>query len=313
MSTVPPQPPPTRAAVAAPAPGAAPAAALLDVAGLVVEFPAKGWRRPPHRVLHGVSLTVRPGETLGLVGESGSGKTTIGRAVLGLAPVTAGTIAFDGEPIAHATARRRRALSRDLQVIFQDPYTSLNPSFTVGDTLAEPLVAQGTAGREARQRVAELLERVRLPADAAARLPREFSGGQRQRVAIARALALRPRLVVCDEPVSALDLTTQRTVLELLLEIQEQTGVSYLFVSHDLSVVRYMSHRVAVIHRGEIVETGEADQVTARPEHPYTRGLMLSAPVADVAGQRRRREELARARAAADAGAGAGAGAQARP
>lgn len=263
---------------------------LLAVRDLRVSFPGKGWRAPETEVLKGVDLTVRPGETLGLVGESGSGKSTIGRAVLGLAPVRSGSITFDGERIERADARRRRALSRDLQVIFQDPYTSLNPARTIGDTLAEPLIGQGAAAREARGRVGELLDRVHLPADAAGRLPREFSGGQRQRVAIARALALRPRLVICDEPVSALDLTTQRTVLDLLLEIQEETGVSYLFVSHDLSVVRFMSHRVAVIHRGEIVETGDAATVTSEPGHSYTRTLLLSSPVADVAEQRRRRE-----------------------
>lgn len=263
---------------------------LLAVRDLRVSFPGKGWRAPETEVLKGVDLTVRPGETLGLVGESGSGKSTIGRAVLGLAPVRSGSITFDGERIERADARRRRALSRDLQVIFQDPYTSLNPARTIGDTLAEPLIGQGAAAREARGRVGELLDRVHLPADAAERLPREFSGGQRQRVAIARALALRPRLVICDEPVSALDLTTQRTVLDLLLEIQEQTGVSYLFVSHDLSVVRFMSHRVAVIHRGEIVETGDAATVTSEPGHSYTRTLLLASPVADVAEQRRRRE-----------------------
>ena len=263
---------------------------LLTVRDLRVSFPGKGWRAPETEVLGGVDLTIRPGETLGLVGESGSGKSTIGRAVLGLAPVRSGTITFDGERIERADARRRRALARDLQVIFQDPYTSLNPARTIGDTLAEPLIGQGTAAREARGRIGDLLERVHLPADAAGRLPREFSGGQRQRVAIARALALRPRLVICDEPVSALDLTTQRTVLDLLVEIQEQTGVSYLFVSHDLSVVRFMSHRVAVIHHGEIVETGDAATVTSQPSHSYTRTLLLSSPVADVAGQRRRRE-----------------------
>ncbi|MGW6405247.1 ABC transporter ATP-binding protein [Streptomyces sp. NPDC055134] len=264
--------------------------ALLTVEDLRVSFPGKGWRAPRTEVLKGVDLDIRPGETLGLVGESGSGKTTIGRAILGLVPVASGTITLDGERIDTATTARRRALSRDLQVIFQDPYTSLNPSLTIGDTLAEPLLAQGVEAREARGRVGDLLDRVHLPSDAARRLPREFSGGQRQRVAIARALALRPRLVVCDEPVSALDLTTQRTVLDLLLEIQRETGVSYLFVSHDLSVVRCMSHRVAVIHRGEIVETGEADHITRTPDHPYTRTLLLSAPVADVAEQRRRRE-----------------------
>ncbi|MFE2373649.1 ABC transporter ATP-binding protein [Streptomyces sp. NPDC059398] len=269
--------------------------ALLAVDDLRVSFPGKGRRIPATDVLRGVSLTVRPGETLGLVGESGSGKSTIGRAVLGLVPVTSGTVTFGGERIDHLGRARRRALGRDLQVIFQDPYTSLNPARTIGDALAEPLIAQGTDARASRERITALLRRVQLPADAAARLPREFSGGQRQRIAIARALALSPRLIICDEPVSALDLTTQRTVLDLLLEIQETTGVAYLFISHDLSVVRSMSHRVAVIHRGEIVETGDAATVTTRPGHAYTRTLLLASPVANVAGQRQRREAARRA------------------
>ncbi|MFD5036575.1 ATP-binding cassette domain-containing protein [Streptomyces sp. NPDC058377] len=231
--------------------------------------------------------------TLGPAGESGSGKTTIGRAVLGLVPARSGSITFAGERIDSAGPARRRALSRDLQVVFQDPYTSPNPSRTVGDTLSDPLLGHGTTASEARGRVGDLLARVHLPQDAAGRLPREFSGGQRQRVAIARAPALRPRLVICDEPGSALDLTTRRTVLELLLEIQEETGVAYLFVTHDLSVVRFMSHRVAVIEGGVLVETGDAGSVTTAPRHPYTRALMLSAPVADVAEQRRRRESAA--------------------
>ncbi|WP_037870859.1 ABC transporter ATP-binding protein [Streptomyces sp. SPB074] len=267
--------------------------ALLTVHQLRVSFPGKGRRAPRTDVLRGVDLHVRHAETLGLVGESGSGKTTIGRAILGLVPVAAGTITFDGEPVHDAGRARRRALSRDLQVIFRDPYTSLNPSRTIGDTLSEPLLAQGGDATKARARVTRLLDQVRLPADAAGRLPREFSGGQRQRVAIARALALRPRLIVCDEPVSALDLTTQATVLDLLLDIQESTGVAYLFISHDLSVVRRMSHRVAVIHHGEIIETGDAGPVTTTPAHPYTRTLLLSAPVADVARQRDRRAQRA--------------------
>ncbi|MFD8430349.1 ATP-binding cassette domain-containing protein [Streptomyces coelicoflavus] len=270
-----------------------PAEALLSVRDLRVSFPAKGWRAPRTEVLKGVDLDIRPGETLGLVGESGSGKTTIGRAILGLTPIASGTITFDGDRVDTASTARRRALSRELQVIFQNPYTSLNPARTIGDTLSEPLLAQGLDARDARERVAGLLAQVRLPGDATTRLPREFSGGQRQRVAIARALALRPRLVVCDEPVSALDLTTQATVLDLLLDIQEETGVAYLFVSHDLSVVRRMSHRVTVIHRGEIVETGDADTLTRTPGHPYTRSLLLSAPVADVTEQRRRRKQRA--------------------
>ncbi|GAA3549784.1 ATP-binding cassette domain-containing protein [Nonomuraea rosea] len=250
---------------------------LLAVEDLHVGFPGKGWRAPRVEVLRGVSLDIAAGETLGLVGESGSGKTTLGRAILGLVPIASGTVTFAGERLDQAGRRRRRALSRDLQVIFQDPYTSLNPSRTIGDTLSEPLLGHGLPAREARDRVGALLERVHLPADAARRLPREFSGGQRQRVAIARALAIDPRLIVCDEPVSALDLTTQKTVLDLLLEIQEQTGVAYLFISHDLGVVRFMSHRVAVIHHGEIVESGDAASVTAEPQHPYSRGLLLAA------------------------------------
>ena len=267
---------------------------LLDIRDLRVSFPGKGWREPRVEVLKGVSLDIRPGETLGLVGESGSGKSTIGRAVLGLVPVGGGSIHFDGERVDGASRRRRRELSRDIQVVFQDPYTSLNPSLLIGDTLAEPLLAHGVTAKDARSRVADLLDRVALPRDAVHRLPREFSGGQRQRVAIARALAISPRLIVCDEPVSALDLTTQRTVMDLLLEIQERTGVAYLFVSHDLSVVRALSHRVAVIHRGEIVEYGGAEQVTTDPEHPYTQRLLLSAPVADPGRQRRRRTEYER-------------------
>ncbi|WP_328635363.1 ABC transporter ATP-binding protein [Streptomyces sp. NBC_00356] len=270
-----------------------PTTPLLSLQGVHVSFPAKGWRAPRTEVLNGINLDIRPGETLGLVGESGSGKTTIGRAILGLVPLSAGHITFNGERIDTAGRLRRRALSSDLQVVFQDPYTSLNPSLTIGDTLAEPLIAQGIGSQQAHNRISDLLERVRLPADAITRLPREFSGGQRQRVAIARALALDPRLIVCDEPVSALDLTTQRTILDLLLEIQDTTDVAYLFVSHDLAVVRCMSHRIAVIHHGEIAETGDADDITRTPAHPYTRSLLQAAPVADVTEQRLRRERRA--------------------
>ncbi len=267
---------------------------LLTVDNLVVDFPTKGWRKPPFRALKGVSLDIKPGETVGLVGESGSGKTTLGRAVLGLAPVTEGTITYDGADISHLGRAARRALSSEIQVVFQDPYTSLNPSMTVGDILAEPLLASGVPSTEARGRISELLAQVNLPPDAVERLPREFSGGQRQRVAIARALALRPKLIVCDEPVSALDLSTQARVLDLLIGIQEQTGVAYLFVSHDLSVVRHISHRVAVMYRGEIVETGDAAQVTGAPEHPYTQRLLMAAPVPDPKRQAVRRAERRR-------------------
>jgi peptide/nickel transport system ATP-binding protein len=262
---------------------------LLAVEHLDVEYPGKGLLGKPFRVLKDVNVEVGAGETLGLVGESGSGKTTLGRAVLGLAPVTTGSIRFEGREIGHATRKQRRALSRDMQVVFQDPYTSLNPAMPIGEILAEPLGIQGVSGKEARDRVSQLLDRVRLPQDAMHRLPREFSGGQRQRVAIARALALRPKLIVCDEPVSALDLSTQARVLDLFLEIQRDTGVSYLFVSHDLGVIRHVSHRVAVMYRGEIVEQGEAEQVTRAPVHPYTQRLLLASPVPDPDRQAERR------------------------
>lgn len=264
---------------------------LLDVCDLRVAYPGKGMFSTPIEILHGVSIAVEEGKTMGLVGESGCGKTTLGRAVLGLAPVTGGTITFDGRDIAHATKAERRTMAKDIQVVFQDPYTSLNPSMTIGDILAEPLGSQGISGAESRRRVMDLLDRVKLPVDSMDRLPREFSGGQRQRVAIARALALKPKIIVCDEPVSALDLSTQARVLDLLLEIQEQTGVSYLFVSHDLDVIRHISHRVAVMFRGEIVEQGAAERVTQSPDHPYTRRLMLASPVPDPDKQAERREE----------------------
>src|SRR5919112_612278 len=212
---------------------------LLDVEDLVVEYPGRGFRGKPFRALKGVSIDIRPGETVGLVGESGSGKTTIGRAVLGLAPLT----------------------------------------------------VRKVAKSEAAQRVRGLVEQVHLPANAAHRLPREFSGGQRQRVAIARALAMNPKLIVCDEPVSALDLSTQARVLALFLEIQERTGVAYFFISHDLDVVRHLSHRVAVMYRGEIVERGDGHQVTTRPQHPYTQKLFLASPVPDPARQAERRAQ----------------------
>jgi ABC-type glutathione transport system ATPase component len=264
---------------------------LLDVDDLVVEYPGKGWRRAPFRALKGVSLSIGTGETLGLVGESGSGKTTLGRAVLGLAPVSGGAIRYDGRVISGLNRSRRRALSDEIQVVFQDPYTSLNPAMTVEDILTEPLLVAGVSRVEAERRVRDLLDQVRLPADAGQRLPREFSGGQRQRIAIARALSRDPRLIVCDEPVSALDLSTQSRVLDLFIEIQERTGVAYLFITHDLAVVRHISHRVAVMYRGEIVETGDAATVTQNPEHPYTRRLLLAAPVPDPERQAQRRAE----------------------
>lgn len=264
---------------------------LLRVEDLVVEYHGKGWRAKPFRALTDINIHIGQGETLGLVGESGSGKTTLGRAVLGLAPVTGGKITFEGQDISHATRKQRRVLSRDMQVVFQDPYTSLNPALEIGDILAEPLGVQGMEQAAAKKRVKELLDQVGLPTDAIHRLPREFSGGQRQRVAIARALALSPKLIVCDEPVSALDLSTQAKVLDLFLQIQRDTGVSYLFVSHDLDVVRHISHRVAVMYRGGIVEQGPAETVTRDPEHPYTQRLLLASPVPDPDRQEKRRAD----------------------
>jgi peptide/nickel transport system ATP-binding protein len=264
--------------------------ALLTVSDLRLRYPGGGFRKPSPEVLKGVSLEIAPGETLGLVGESGSGKTTLGRAVLGLAAPTGGSIVFAGKDITHMPQRQRRPLAQDLQVVFQDPYTSLNPALQIADILSEPLIAQGIDANEARKRVGELLDRVQLPANAAERYPREFSGGQRQRVAIARAVALKPKLIVCDEPVSALDLTTQSRVLELLIELQRSTGVSYLFITHDLSVVRHISHRVAVMYRGELVETGPVAEVTNNPKNEYTQRLLLAAPTADPDRQRERRD-----------------------
>lgn len=264
---------------------------LLTVDDLVVEYPGKGFRAKPFQALKGVSIDIKPGETVGLVGESGSGKTTLGRAVLGLAPVTGGKITYDSRDISHLRRAERRALSSEIQVVFQDPYSSLNPSLTIEQILAEPLQARGVDANTAKTRVRDLLDHVGLPSGARSRLPREFSGGQRQRIAIARALALAPKLIVCDEPVSALDLSTQARVLDLFVEIQELTGVSYLFITHDLAVVRHISHRVAVMYHGEIVETGDGDQVTARPAHPYTQRLFMASPVPDPDKQEVRRLE----------------------
>jgi peptide/nickel transport system ATP-binding protein len=262
---------------------------LLRVENIRVEYPSNKWRKPAFVALNGVSLDVRAGETLGIVGESGSGKTTLGRAVLGLAPVTAGSILYDGREISSMSRSERRSLSDEIQVVFQDPYTSLNPALTVLDILSEPLLMSGTERTTAEKRVRDLLDQVYLPSDAAQRLPREFSGGQRQRIAIARALCRGPRLIVCDEPVSALDLSNQSRVLDLFIEIQERTGVAYLFVTHDLSVVRYISHRVAVMYKGGIVETGDAAAVTSQPKEAYTRRLLLAAPVPDPQRQAAKR------------------------
>jgi oligopeptide/dipeptide ABC transporter ATP-binding protein len=280
---------------------------LLEVRDLGVEFKA-GRKRPPVRALDGVSLAVAPRETLGLVGESGSGKTTLGRAILGLAPIDRGSISFAGADITHAGYRRRRELSGELQVVFQDPYSSLNPTRTIGQTLAEMLHVRRELSRaDVDTRVASILERVGLPADAAHRYPAHFSGGQRQRVAIARALIVEPRMVICDEPVSALDLSVQAQVLNLLRELQNELHLSYLFIAHDLDVVRHLSDRILVLYRGRVMEEGDADAVYARPAHPYTRTLLDAAPVPDPELQRQRRQARL-ARVVSDVAVAAGPG-----
>lgn len=268
--------------------------ALLTVRDLVVQYAGRGWRAKPTQVLHGVSADLYAGKTLGLVGESGSGKTTLGRAIVGLVTPTSGQIAYEGSPVSRKSRADQKRLSSEIQVVFQDPYSSLNPSMTVADILSEPLVTNGQDKASARRKVRELLDHVGLPADASDRLPREFSGGQRQRVAIARALAVGPKVIVCDEPVSALDLSTQLRILDLLIQIQQETGVSYLFITHDIGAVRYISHDVSVMYRGEILESGPVDTVIENPSHDYTRRLMLAAPVADPVEQaeRRRRRRL---------------------
>jgi len=264
---------------------------LLDVTDLTIEYRRRR-RGPALTAVDSVSLSLAAGETLGIVGESGSGKSTLARAILGLVPTQGGSINFDGRDITRASGRDRRRLAPDIQAVFQDPYSSLNPARTIGQTLAEPLGAHTSMTRaEIDREVHRMLDRVGLAADAASRYPRHFSGGQRQRVAIARALMLSPRLVICDEPTSALDLSVQAQILNLLLDLQEELGLSYVFISHDLSVVRHLSHRVVVLYRGQAMETGPTGQVCDHPGHPYTRALLESAPLPDPPAQRRRRRE----------------------
>ena len=269
----------------APAPASDP---LLQVTDLTVEFGRKR-RLPPLLALDRVSLSVSPGETLGLVGESGSGKTTLALAVLGLVPVTSGRIRFAGHDLTAIPRRSGRIVRRDLQVVFQDPYSSLNPARTVGQSLSEPLSAAGPASRsQTRSLVASMLDQVGLPSDSAERYPAEFSGGQRQRIAIARALMVAPKLVICDEPVSALDLSIQAQILNLLADLQRTLSVGYLFISHDLAVVRHLCARVTVLRRGQVVETGPAETVCHRPTHPYTQALLAAAPSPDPGKSRQR-------------------------
>ncbi|GHF43460.1 peptide/nickel transport system ATP-binding protein [Deinococcus metalli] len=265
-----------------------PTTPLLDIRDLEVQYRRRRGD-PVLKASDRVSLDVYPGETVGVVGESGSGKSTVAKAALGLAPVHAGSIHLAGRDITQLGPRGRRDLSRIMQVVFQDPNASLNPYLTVGRSLSEPLEVHGMrAGPELRQRVADALERVGLPPEAAERYPAQFSGGQKQRLAIARAMIVDPQLVVCDEAVSALDLSIQAQILNLLAEQQRGRQLSYLFISHDIEVVRYLSDRIYVLYLGQVMETGPASAVTGTPAHPYTRELLDSAPVADPRVQRRR-------------------------
>jgi ABC-type glutathione transport system ATPase component len=263
----------------------------LQVTDLAVD---RGTGRGRKRVVDGVSFDVPTGTTLGLVGESGSGKTTTGMAILGMLPVTSGTVIFEGRDISTVRRGERRALGSRRQVIFQDPYSSLDPSKTIGYTLAEPCrivpKQQRMSAAGIAERQATLLESVGLSPDAARRYPAQFSGGQRQRIAIARALMLSPQLIVCDEPVSALDLSVQAEVLNLLVRLQRELGLSLLFISHDLSVVRHISHSIVVLRNGRVVEQGPAERVYDDPHDDYTRKLLAAAPVPDPAEQRARRE-----------------------
>jgi ABC-type glutathione transport system ATPase component len=268
-----------------------PEAPLLTVERLSVAYPSPRFRSRPVRVIDDVSFGIDRSQTLALVGESGSGKTTIGKALLGLAPVTGGRIVLDGADITRHRGRARRALAADLQAIFQNPYGSLNPALTIGRTLAEPLLVAGLPKAEVTARIADLLRRVGLPGDAAGRYPAQFSGGQRQRIAIARAVARRPKLIVCDEPTSALDVTTQAAALGLLSELQGTLGCSYLFITHDLAVVREFADRTVVLQGGRVVEEGPSRRVCDDPADAYTKQLVAAAPVPDPRVQRTRREQ----------------------
>ena len=285
---------------ASPAAGSSPASAdeILRVEDLKVHFPVMSGvvlkkQVASVRAVDGVSFSLRRGETLGLVGESGCGKSTTGLAVLRMLEPTHGRILFEGEDITHFDKARMRPLRRRMQMVYQDPYGSLNPRMRVADIVGEPLVVHGLATDRAayRKRVAELLDTVGLLPYMAERYPHEFSGGQRQRIGIARALALEPSLIVCDEPVSALDVSIQAQVVNVFVELQERLGLSYLFVAHDLAVVRHVSDRIAVMYLGRIVEIAPRDELYRNPLHPYTQALLAAVPVADPAVEAQRKRQ----------------------
>jgi oligopeptide/dipeptide ABC transporter ATP-binding protein len=265
---------------------------LLKVTNLVKNFELRvnnGARRKKRIVqaVTNVSLSVGKGQTLGLVGESGSGKTTVGRCILRLIEPTSGTVEFDGQDLGSLKFEELRALRRKMQIVFQDPFASLDPKMTVGSSISEPLIVQNVPGDHA-DKVIELLELVGLSADHAQRFPHEFSGGQRQRIGVARALALNPALIILDEPVSALDVSIQAGVINLFEDLQSRLGMSYIFIAHDLSVVRHIADRVAVMYLGKIVEIGEQRAVYEHPTHPYTKALLSAVPLPDPKTERSR-------------------------
>jgi oligopeptide transport system ATP-binding protein len=274
---------------------------LVEVADLVKHFPIKKGLLVDRevdqvRAVDGISFSVARGQTLGLVGESGSGKSTACRVMLQLLAPTSGSVRFEGQEIAGLSRRQMRPLRRQMQMIFQDPYASLNPRKRVGQIVGEPLKLQGLAsGSELRKQVRELLDRVGLAPEHYDRYPHEFSGGQRQRIGIARAIALKPKLVVADEPVSALDVSIQAQIINLLDDLQDELGLTYVFVAHDIGVVRHISDRIAVMHNGKIVEQGTADQVCEHPKDAYTKKLLAAVPIPDPRESRARRERAAAA------------------
>ena len=266
---------------------------LLEVKDLVKHFPVRGGVfsriRNYVRAVDGVSFDLEPGETLGLVGESGCGKSTTGRALLRLIEPTAGEVNFGGADVCSLDRESMRKLRREMQIIFQDPYASLNPRMTVGSIVGEPLTIHGIAkGKEKEEKVASLLHRVGLRPEHIRRYPHEFSGGQRQRIGIARALALNPKLIVADEPVSALDVSIQAQVINLLEDLQKEFGIAYVLIAHDLAVVQHVSDRIAVMYLGKIVEMSSADRVVMGPKHPYTEALLSAVPVPDPTVKKKR-------------------------